>query len=171
MTRSRYYLLAAAFAAVLFVALSAVGPAWNRSDSLPRGLYLATKASNPSLSRSQIACFPYEQPVWTKVHYLYPGEIICKHVLGVPGDTVSTTNNETFVCHEGHCENVGKVLAFDGHHRPIQHVSYNLTVIPEGMYYMGATRRPNSLDSRYLGLVPKNKIVKTLIPILVEQDN
>jgi type IV secretory pathway protease TraF len=173
MKHSRSLAIAAALAAVVLLpAISPIAPAWNRTDSLPKGLYLATRFDGGILARGQIACFPYEAPSWAKTSYLYKGEILCKRVLGLPGDiltTLSTGTNQ--VCHDGHCESLGKLLSHDSKGRAVEHPVWDGTVIPQGAYYLGSTRRPNSLDSRYLGLVQKTKIVKTLIPLLVEQDN
>ena len=131
---------------------------------------MATIERGPELHRGAIACFGYEQPAWAKVKYFEAGEIICKKVLGVPGDTVTTTNNENVICHERQCAPSGKILAVDSHGVPVEHVAFAGAAIPAHTYYLGSTRRPNSMDSRYFGLISAAKIVKTLVPILVEHD-
>lgn len=174
MKHSRSLVAAAAIAAVvLTLALSPVVPAWNRSESLPMGLYLATTASkNTALVRGQLACFPYENPSWARQPYLAKGEILCKHVMGVPGDIVTVgADGSNQICHASKCESVGTPLKKDSRGDDVQHPVFKDEVIPVGSYYMGSTRRANSLDSRYLGLIPKNKIVKTLVPVLVQQGN
>jgi len=172
--KKRTSLIAAAAlaAVVLTLAVSPIVPAWNRSDSIPKGLYVATAYSpDQPLVRGQLACFPYEQPAWAKRYYLYKGEILCKHVLGMPGDTITTAADGTnTICHDGKCASVGVALPKDSFGNDVKHPVWAGDVIPEGSYYMGSTRRPNSLDSRYLGLIEKTKIVKTLVPLLVEQD-
>ena len=167
-------LAAAALAAVILtLVVSPIVPAWNRSSSIPEGLYLATDASAATvLARGQLACFPYENPEWVKKPYLYKGEILCKYVMGMPGDIVKTTaGGANQICSAGRCADVGVALKRDSRGDATSPPVFSDTVIPEGSYYMGSTRRPNSLDSRYLGLVPKTKIVKTLVPVLVQQDN
>lgn len=174
MKHSRSLVAAAALAAVVLVlALSPVLPAVNRSESLPMGLYLATATSEKTeLVRGQLACFPYENPAWARRPYLYKGEILCKYVMGVPGDIVTVgADGSNQICHAGKCQNVGTPLKRDSRGDEVQHPVFKDEVILAGSYYMGSTRRPNSLDSRYLGLIPKNKIVKTLVPVLVQQDN
>jgi type IV secretory pathway protease TraF len=174
MKHSRSLTIAAALAAVILIlAVSPVTPVWIRSESLPQGLYLATRFDGEAaLARNQLACFPYENPSWAAKPYLHKGELLCKHVYGLPGDTLTTSDDGTNeICHGGICDNVGTALKQDSRGRPVHHPVWTGSLIPEGSYYLGSTRRPNSLDSRYLGLIPKNKIVKTLVPLLVEQDN
>jgi type IV secretory pathway protease TraF len=177
MKHTRSLSMAAAFAAVVLVlAFSPIVPGWVKSDSIPQGLYLATAYhGSPSLLRGQPACFPYENPAWAVRPYMYKGELLCKYVLGLPGDTVSTApDGATIICHGGTggaCDNVGIALTHDHAGNPVQHPVWHQTVIPDGSYYMGSTRRRNSLDSRYLGFIQDKKIVKTLVPLLVQQDN
>lgn len=166
--------VAAALAAVvLTLVVSPIVPAWNRSESIPKGLYLATDAgADTTLVRGQLACFPYENPVWVRKPYLYRGEILCKYVMGLPGDVIKTAaDGSNQVCRAGQCTNVGTALKRDSRGDTVTPPVFQGAVIPDNTYYMGSTRRPNSLDSRYLGLIPKNKIVKTLVPVLVQQDN
>jgi type IV secretory pathway protease TraF len=166
--------VAAAIAAVvLVVVFSPIVPGWVKSDSLPQGLYLATAydGSKP-LVRGQTACFPYVNPAWAAHPYMYKGELLCKYVLGLPGDTLSVAaDGATQVCHDGQCDSLGVPLAHDSAGNRVQHQVWANTRIPPGSYYMGSTRRRNSLDSRYLGLIDGKKIVKTLVPLLVQQDN
>ncbi len=174
MKHARSLTAAAALAAVVLVlAFSPVVPGWVKSDSLPQGLYLATAYHGGApLVRGQTACFPYENPSWAARPYMYKGELLCKYVLGLPGDVVSiAADSSTQICHDGQCDNVGVALPHDSHGSPVQHMEWNNTTIPAGSYYMGSTRRRNSLDSRYLGLIEEKKIVKTLVPLLVQQDN
>jgi conjugative transfer signal peptidase TraF len=174
MKHKRTYIVAAAVAAVvLALAVSPVKPGWNKTESLPVGLYLsyAHDATVP-LSRGELACVPYERPDWAIGNYLYPGELLCKRVMGVPGDVVnSRPNGMNELCHDGKCEEIGKPLEHDSAGRPMQHITWTSEVIPAGMYYLGSTRRPNSMDSRYLGLMPQAKVVKTIRPVWTEQDN
>lgn len=174
MKHKKTYIAAAAIAAVvLTLAISPIKPAWNKTESLPIGLYLSTAHdAYAPLSRGQLACAPYERPTWAKGNYMYPGELFCKRVLGVPGDIVNTRPDGTNeICHNGKCEEVGKPLTKDSAGRPMEHITWTSQVIPSGMYYLGSTRRPNSMDSRYLGLIAQDKIAKTLRPVWTEQDN
>lgn len=173
MKHKRTYILAAAVAAVvLTLAVSPVKPGWNRSESLPIGLYLTTAYNGTKpLSRGDLVCVPYERPAWAIGNYLYPGELLCKRVMGVPGDVIATrADGMNEVCHQGTCEPLGKPLSKDSFGFPMQHITWNNEVIPVGMYYLGSTRRPNSIDSRYLGLFPQSKIAKTLRPVWTEQE-
>jgi conjugative transfer signal peptidase TraF len=174
MKHKKTYVVAAAIAAVvLALAVSPVKPAWNKTASLPLGLYLSfAHDGNTPLARGDLACVSYERPKWATGEYLYPGELLCKRVMGVPGDVLNTRDDATNeVCHEGMCEDVGKPLSHDSSGRPLQHLTWKTDVIPVGMYYLGSTRRLNSMDSRYLGLMPQSRIVKTLRPVWTEQEN
>lgn len=147
------------------------GLSWVKTDSIPKGLYLShARAQSASLQRGEIACFTYTPPEWAKSRrYMYPGELLCKQVLGLPGDVLTTkATGENIVCHDGQCDSLGFILPTDSRGRPVEHPVWKEHRIPEGSYYLGATRRPNSFDSRYLGLVPENIIIKTLVPLLVE---
>lgn len=174
MNHKRTYIAAAAIAAVvLALAISPVKPAWNKTGSLPIGLYISTayKGEKP-LARGDLACIPYDRPPWAVGQYMYPGELLCKKVLGIPGDVINSrpdTTNE--VCYSGQCHELGKPLVRDSAGHPMQHFTWKNEVIPPNTYYLGSTRRPNSMDSRYLGLVPQTQVVKTIRPLWTEQDN
>ena len=158
--------------AALFVAnaFSPIGLAWNRTTSLPSGLYLArTLTSGAPLARGDLACFTYTPPAWAKGRYYHQGEILCKRIFGVPGDTITTVGSEHHICHDGECTSSGTILNVDTAGRPAEHPVWNNYTLAPGEYYFGSKKVPNSYDSRYLGLISRNIIVKTIVPLLVEK--
>ncbi len=82
-----------------------------------------------------------------------------KRVIGLPGETVAYINNkllingevveETFLP-----ENI-KTKDFD-----LTNIGY--TIIPSGYYFVVGDNRGDSLDSRYIGLIPKKSIEGTV---------
>ena len=163
--------LVGVIALLLLQMLAPAGLTWNRSESLPRGLYSFTKAEG-SLQRGQLVCFAYQAPEWAKARHYFPeGALLCKEVLGLPGDRVRVEGGEVTVCPGAGaaCRSGGHVRTQDSQGRPVPAV-LQPGVVPEGALYLGATRRPNSFDSRYLGLIPRPRVVRVITPVWTEKD-
>lgn len=81
------------------------------------------------------------------------GERLIKRVIGLPGETVEYKDNELYIN--------GKVIKEDFYHATTHDFSLediNVTVIPEGFYFVVGDNRTNSLDSRKIGLISKSEI-------------
>lgn len=115
---------------------------YNRSDSLPQILYLATPADAIQLSQIVTFRLPASQVTFAKI------------VVGLPGDSIEVRNQKLFI--NGHDK--GDVLE---HLKPIKN-----GVIPEGFYFVMG-KHPRSFDSRYadFGLIPQASIREKLCPI------
>jgi len=76
---------------------------------------------------------------------------IVKRVVGVAGDTVEIRDDIAIV--NGQVEDIAHLALMRG-----QGVYRPATVVPEGMIYVMGDNRPVSLDSRYIGVLPVNKV-------------
>lgn len=141
---------------------------WNRTASLPTGLYLAQEIKGTSVNRGDLACFPYVSPTWAKPRrYFVEGLRLCKVVTGLPGD---------FLRHEGEQwivespqkarHNVGALLPFDAQGRSLPAHALTEGSVPEGQLILIAPPQ-NSLDSRYLGPISQANITTKIRPIWV----
>jgi conjugative transfer signal peptidase TraF len=144
-----------------------VGISINHSKSLPRGIYWHAPIST-AFHRGQLVCFPYVAPEWAKPRNYFPqGSLLCKAVLGLPGDKIVMDGRDVSVCEDSHCYAGGRILSEDPKHRAVPLTPFP-AVIPQGELFLSATRVPNSFDSRYLGLLAGSEIVREIHPLLTE---
>jgi type IV secretory pathway protease TraF len=144
------------------------GLLYNKTPSLSTGFYWYKKDPGP-FERNEIACFRQQQkPSWVKERKYFPEDMLfCKYVLGLPGDTIETREDRhVYICHDGRCSDAGKILDKDSWGRPSFGADLPKT-IPAGYYYMGSVRVPNSLDSRYLGLIKAEELDRTASALLI----
>ncbi len=92
------------------------------------------------------------------VVFKYKGDRLIKRVIGLPGEAVEFKDNKLYINGV-----ITEDMGFDTS-------DYNLNmVIPENYYFLVGDNRSNSLDSRIIGLISKDKIIGTvnfkLIPI------
>ena len=93
----------------------------------------------------------------------YNGEKLVKRVIGLPGETVEYKNNILYI-------NGNKVnesfLTDKTQDFTLKKLGYDK--IPDGYYFVVGDNRDNSLDSRFIGLIPKDtiegKVVFRLFP-------
>jgi conjugative transfer signal peptidase TraF len=165
-SRSVLILTAVAFLLMLDAA-SPVGLSFNHSKSLPRGLYWHRPIASP-LRRGELVCFHYEAPVWAKTRHYFPeGILLCKSVLGLPGDRLVKEEGGIAVCAPAGCSFAGKSLIVDSQGRGIPTLEYPAE-IPAGKVFLSSTRVANSFDSRYLGLIDQSSLVRETGPIFTE---
>jgi len=142
---------------------------FNRTESIPIGLYWAEDIRASKLSRGDIACFPYATPDWAKDRrYLPDGLTVCKPVAGLPGDMVKREGNKLFVSY-AETPQVSKMLGeyatHDSRKRPLPQDMLPMGAVPEGTLLMVAGAHANSLDSRYVGYIPAYTIQRRIHPI------
>jgi conjugative transfer signal peptidase TraF len=143
-----------------------VGVTWIRSPSLPVGLYWHTRITRPP-RRGDLVCFRYHAPEWALGRrYLPENSLLCKRVLGLPGDRLVRTGDSLTVCHLPACMDVGRILSFDSRRRTVTPAILPER-IPEGSVYLGVPERARSFDSRYLGLVRITQLLRTIHPMWV----
>lgn len=105
---------------------------------------------------------------------------LVKRVVGMPGDRVSMSNNVLTIndieldytilisdpATEGQLSSndlnedlLGTDHAIRVHKRPGRAASFSTTVVPDGMYLALGDNRDNSIDSRYIGFIPRDEII------------
>lgn len=146
-----------------------VGLDFNRSESLPRGLYWHENAPR-QLVRGDWACFGYIAPAWAASRHYFPDDAqLCKVVMGLPGDRIENRDGHIYICApQTPCVDAGQTLKNDSRGRPAEGASLP-GIIPAGLFYMGSTRVSNSFDSRYVGLIDHDRISRRIHPLLTER--
>ena len=104
--------------------------------------------------------------------------LLIKRVIGIPGDLVAMQNNQLFlneepVLYKADLEDIGHVPEHTFLTEvlgPVEHPvmlrnpgtvsnsSFAPVVVPEGQYLVLGDNRDNSRDSRWLGLIPRERI-------------
>jgi conjugative transfer signal peptidase TraF len=121
---------------------------WNRTASLPRGLYWVARET--SWQRGDLVVFPVPPAMRPLVHergYLPDGYVLLKPVVAVAGDRVCTTGDVAFV----NDAPIGSLLPTDSDGRPLPHDDLCGAVPPHHLYV--ASHHPRSFDSRAFGPV------------------
>ena len=81
---------------------------------------------------------------------------LIKRVIGLPGDTVLIRDNTLYINGEVYVENyLDEGLVYDDF--DLSSLGYD--VIPEDMYLVLGDNRPDSLDSREIGLIKKDGVI------------
>lgn len=142
--------------------------AFNRTESLPLGLYLVQRGVG-TVQRGDTVCFAYREPAWARGRYLPDGSHICKEVLGLPGDQIDQDGDRLLLRHDGQTTALGQLLHQDSRGRPVPEVHWGHAVISPDHYYLGSLRVGRSFDSRYLGLVARNDLLERISPLWVRQ--
>ena len=86
-------------------------------------------------------------------------EAYIKRVIGIPGDTIQVVPYEGVYVNDVLLKEPYKKEVFDGFCAPEPEMHCGPIKIPEGEYYMMGDNRNDSTDSRYWGLMPKERIV------------
>ena len=158
---------------------------YNITPSAPRGLYLEHRIDRMPMSElhyGERILFRYRCPR-TQVTAAIPGTGIngtacldrqvapypdgahfIKEVAGKPGDRLYTRNGSDYIQRaSGKTVSVGAILARAPSGRPIPfHPTWSGQSIPRGQLYLSSTRVPQSYDSRYFGLVNRDRILGTV---------
>lgn len=84
----------------------------------------------------------------------YENERIIKRVIGLPGDYIKYENNELYVNNKKVEENFNHAITYDFRLEEIDGIS----IIPDNYYFVVGDNRVSSMDSRMIGLIPKEDI-------------
>lgn len=84
-------------------------------------------------------------------------EYIIKRVIGLPGEKITYKNNELYVNGKKIKENFKKVEDDSLEEYPKK--GEDIKEIPEGYYFVLGDNRPESADSRIIGLIPEKNII------------
>ena len=169
-TTARASLAVGVVLAVLAAVAAAVGVRFNYTESLPRGLYLAS-AFDPSEVRrgALVAACPTPQAARALADYLPDGPCpggtieLGKRVVGLPGDRVVLDSAGVSV--GGQPVPHSAPLFRDRRGRPLSPVLGEVVLGP-GAYWLHSGRVATSIDSRYVG--PVTDIRSSLRPLWVE---
>lgn len=145
----------------------------NISESLPTGLYLLEANRLPQRGELTIARLS-ESDIADKVvrDLVKRRPPLLKPVGAVAGDFLTTTETRIYRCPHSRlpdtqCVVLGTGQRFDSLGRTLPTAQFQQTKIPQGMVYLGDMRvHPKSLDSRYFGLVPIEKMQGVAHPLL-----
>ena len=169
-TFARTLLAVGATLAVVAVGSHLVGVRFNYTESLPRGLYLASDFDPATARRGQLveAC-PGPEAAETVADYLpngdCPGGVIPlgKEIAALPGDRVVVDSLGVAV--DGARLPNSAPLFRDRAGRPLS-PRLGEHVLGTGEYWLHSGRVPTSIDSRYVG--PVSDVRSALRPLLVE---
>ncbi|HET6942116.1 MAG TPA: S26 family signal peptidase [Sphingomicrobium sp.] len=160
-SRKRAWVIALASAAIVLLGVAATIAAepramilWNRSASVPAGLYLLRPAPNPGRG-AMVAAMPPPAAVElaARRRYLPRNVPLVKRVAAVPGDSV---------CADGERVTVNARLAAvrwrsDGLGRPLPWWSGCVKLGTNAYLLLGTS--PDSFDGRYFGATPRDGIL------------
>ena len=77
-------------------------------------------------------------------------EYLIKRVIGLPGETIEYKDNKLYIN--------GELIEENFNHKDTDDYILDKE-IPEGYYFVVGDNRPDSLDSRYIGLIKKEEIL------------
>ena len=145
---------------------------WNRTESIPSGIYLARRYQGEALARGDLVCFKFAAPTWARDRsYLPEGQRLCKPIAGLPGDELAVSQGKLLVASAGRPAQEYKLLEADSQRRPLPSDALKNGKVAEGQLLLIANHRPNSLDSRYLGTVQQSQLTNRIWPLWVDTDN
>ncbi len=88
-----------------------------------------------------------------------PSQFFIKRIIGLPGETVSITNEQIYITHNGQTEKLSEPYIADSTGNG---PDMSVTLGPDQYFVMG-DNRPESSDSRIWGPVPRQNIVGRVI--------
>jgi conjugative transfer signal peptidase TraF len=135
---------------------------WNRTPSLPLGLYWLSRVPATTAKPGVLVAFAVPDGVRGLVeerHYLPPGAMLVKPVVATPGDRVCATG-ETFTVNG---RSLGAILTEDTAGRPLPHYG-GCGPVSEGWLFV-ASHYAKSFDSRTFGPLPDRAIRGTVTPL------
>jgi conjugative transfer signal peptidase TraF len=133
---------------------------WNRTASLPRGLYL--RSSETRAHEGRLVALRVPPRVRLLVHerrYLPAGSLLIKPVAAVAGDVVCARRGILTINGEPY----GRILTRDSQGRELP-VYDGCGSLPEGQVFL-ASHHPASFDSRSFGPVDINALQGTVTPL------
>ena len=158
-----------------FCAQQPYGLGWNRTASLPKGLYL-TKQTNADFAPKvgDLVCFAYASPAWAHDRGYFPaGFRLCKPVAATAGDAfnVSAQGMQVMLKGQGGAALDASHKSFalpttDSAGRPLPVWLPGEYPVPSGHILALSPYHPRSLDSRFLGPVAVKSLTHQIWPLL-----
>jgi len=139
---------------------------WNASASVPIGLYRVQPVPRARVS-DLVVVRPPEALSWFLAEggYLPRNVPLLKRIAALPGQQVCRTGAEVTV--DG--VPLGDALPHDRRGRPLP-VWQGCTMLAADQIFLLNPDRPDSLDGRYFGPIPRDSIVGRASPIWTEED-
>lgn len=149
----------------------------NVSDSMPRGVYLMTGILDTEFRKNDVVSFcPSEEDMdlFSSRKYIsgYAG-LSCylkfppflKHIIAIEGDTIEVKNKSIYL--NGIKVKNSNIFNSDKFNRPISHLSNGYKkILLKDEYFTFADGVTHSIDSRYLGIINRRKILSKSYLIL-----
>jgi len=136
---------------------------WNRTPSLPLGLYWLSRGVPATAAKpGALVAFAVPDGVRSLVeerHYLPPGAMLVKPVVAIPGDRVCTDGTAFTV----NGRSLGGILTQDSAGRPLPHYE-GCGAVSKGWLFV-ASHYAKSFDSRTFGPLPDRAIRGTVTPL------
>ncbi len=136
---------------------------WNRTPSLPLGLYWLSRGASPE--RGKLVAFPVPTHVEDLVRerqYLPPGAMLVKPVVATAGDRVCT-EGDVFTINGQSLAGGGRIAVADSAGRPLPRYD-GCGPVPDGWVFV-ASSYAKSFDSRTFGPVSVQDIRGTVTPL------
>lgn len=143
---------------------------YNFTASEPEGFYLLHRLDGAALHRGELVSFRYEAPWPISPYTAYPnGTGFLKRIAGQPGDRVTSTHGRyVLTTTDGQTIPLGTALTQTPSGKPVPYrAHYRGVPIPTERYYMVGDGNPESYDSRYYGLISRDRITGTAKPLWV----
>jgi conjugative transfer signal peptidase TraF len=143
----------------------------NTTASEPEGWYLTRRLdSGAPLHRGELVVMRYAGPAVAKYRTVAPypaGTKFIKRIAGIPGDKLDTSGRHVaLTTPEGRTVSLGILLAQSPSGKPVPTPApWRGTRIPTGRYYLASTDTRVAFDSRYFGLMPRQRILAEAWPI------
>lgn len=127
-----------------------------RNVPLKRGEIVVIEAPSGSARAedgANYAYYPEISNLFEKIGRLFKKTLYIKRVIGLPGEHLSIDGDDVYIDGEKIEE------SYTNPDRKAVHPNYDMdVVIPEGYIFCIGDNRDYSLDSRYFGLIPVNKV-------------
>lgn len=153
-----------------FWAQQPFGVGWNRTASLPVGLYLTRQlpaAYEPKVG--DLVCFSYNPPLWAHDRGYFPtGFRLCKPVAATEGASFRVGPTGLHVPPQPAAGKKDATFALppeDSAGRPLPAWTPGEYRVPPGQVLALSPYHPRSLDSRFLGPLAKNSLTHRIWPV------
>ena len=157
------------FVIKIFFIIFDIGIGINVSESMKKGLYLMTKNFG-EINRGDIVAFCPEEnlmELFSNRNYIPKKEVgkcynkyslFIKKVIGKKGDLIEIKQNRVYI--NSFLIKNSKIFNFDNSNRDLKHLNNGFKkVLSDDEFFLFADGVKYSLDSRYLGIIKKNKIL------------
>lgn len=154
-------LLASCVVASTFVTKHDPLVVWNASASVPIGLYAVQPIGKLAVTDLVVARPTEALQGWlAKRHYLAQGVLLIKRVAALPGQRICRNGRAVTV------DGIDMAAAQERDHvgRPLPVWSGCLSVAP-GQVFLLNWDEPASLDGRYFGTIPSEKLIGRAVPL------